>query len=285
MTSVDPRVIKSQQKKLWDAIAPGWKKWAPAMDAGLEPVTDLLLEMAGVTEGQWILDVATGHGEPALAAAGRVGAQGKVVGIDLSRRMVALADERARQKKLTQCGFQEIDAETLSSWPEGSYEAALCRLGLSYLPQLAAALSGIRHVLTRSAPLAAAVWSAPEKVPALHLPVKVLSEHMTLPDMGPGVPGPFGLSVPGTLEQAMSSAGYAGVRGERLTIVWEFPSAAAYVEYIKEATSLGQVVAEKSDERQTGAWTALTEAVAPHADGEGKVSFICEVVCVSGKKK
>ncbi len=283
--TADPRTIKAQQKKLWDAIAPGWKKWAPAMDAGLEPVNDLLLEMAKVQEGQWLLDVGTGHGEPAVAAAKKVGSQGKVVGIDFSRRMLAIAEERAKAQKLAQCGFQELDAETLGTQPEGSYEAVLSRLGMSYLPQLATALAGIRHVLTRGAPLAAAVWGPPERVPALNLALTVLSEHMSLPPMGPGVPGPFGLSTPGTLEQAMSSGGFGAVRGERVTVVWEFASATAYVDYVKEATSLGQVVAEKPDERQAGAWAALAGAATPLADGDGKISFVCDVVCVLGKKK
>lgn len=283
--TADPRTIKSQQRKTWDAIAPGWKKWAATMDAGLAPVTDLLLDMAGVSEGKWLLDVGTGHGEPAMAAAKVVGPQGKVVGIDLSKRMLALAEERARTHKLAQCGFQELDAETLATQPEGSYEAVLSRLGLQYMPQLATAVAGIRHVLTRGASLAAAVWGPVDRVPALQLPVTVLAEHMSLPPFGPGTPGPFGLSSPGTLEQAMSSGGFGAVRGERMTIVWDFPSVAAYVDYVKEATSLGQIVAEKPAERQEGAWAALAEAATALVDGEGKLSFTCDVVCVSGKKK
>ncbi|HKA89804.1 MAG TPA: methyltransferase domain-containing protein [Haliangiales bacterium] len=283
--TADPRTIKAQQKKIWDAIAPGWKKWAPAMDAGLAPVNELLLDMAKLQEGQWLLDVGTGHGEPAAAAARKVGPQGKVVGIDLSRRMLAIAEERAKAQRLSQCGFQELDAENLGTQPEGSYEAVLSRLGLSYLPQLTTAISGIRHVLTRGAPLAAAVWGPADRVPALNLPLTVLAEHMSLPPMGPGNAGPFGLSTPGMLEQAMSSGGFGAIRGERVTVVWEFPSAAAYVDYVKEATSLGQIVAEKPDERQAGAWAALAEAAAPLADAEGKLSFICDVICVLGKKK
>jgi len=50
-----------------------------------------LLDQAGVGVGHRVLDVATGTGEAAILAASRVGAGGHVVGIDVSRPMLAVA--------------------------------------------------------------------------------------------------------------------------------------------------------------------------------------------------
>jgi SAM-dependent methyltransferase len=54
-----------------------------------------LLRRAGMGQGHRVLDVATGIGEPALTAAGIVGAEGEIVGTDLSPRMIDIARQRA----------------------------------------------------------------------------------------------------------------------------------------------------------------------------------------------
>ena len=50
-----------------------------------------LLAQAGIAVGQWVLDVATGTGEAVILAASRVGARGKVIGIDVAPDGVAAA--------------------------------------------------------------------------------------------------------------------------------------------------------------------------------------------------
>ena len=66
--------------EVWEANAPGWLKHWTVREA-LSPVSDALMALADVGPGRWVLDVATGLGEPALAVARRVGPTGKVVGI------------------------------------------------------------------------------------------------------------------------------------------------------------------------------------------------------------
>src|SRR5262249_51573793 len=125
---MEPKRIKNEQRRAWEENAPGWRRHWGVREA-LGPVTEALFELADLKPGQWVLDVATGIGEPALSVARRVGPTGKVVGIDLSPRMVAYADERARAEGLKNASFHVLDAEELLGWPEASYDAALCRFG------------------------------------------------------------------------------------------------------------------------------------------------------------
>src|SRR2546428_10432718 len=55
-----------------------------------------LIKLAGIRSGMWVLDVATGPGEPALTIARRVGPRGLVAGVDLSPTMLRRARARAR---------------------------------------------------------------------------------------------------------------------------------------------------------------------------------------------
>jgi protein-L-isoaspartate O-methyltransferase len=59
----------------------------------LAPLTERMLDLAGVDIGHRVLDVATGTGEQTLLAAQRVGPTGAVLATDIAARMLALADE------------------------------------------------------------------------------------------------------------------------------------------------------------------------------------------------
>ena len=273
--TIEPRAVKSQQRKLWDQVAPAWRKWAPVFEAGARPLTELLLEQSRMAQGQWILDVACGAGETPVAAANKVGPQGKVVGIDLSKKMVAAAEAEVRRHAATQVSFHELDAEELAKWPEKSYEAAICRFGLMYMPQLEVALRGIHRVLTSGSRFATAVWAPAERVPFYNVAESAAEEFL-----GKVTPSPFGLSEPGKLEQALSSAGFKQIEGERVTMVFELPSVEAAVEMMRETGHLAAKSQEVPSERQQEAWAAVTEALKPFAEADGKVVLTADASCV-----
>ena len=77
-----------EARNTWEAAAPGWAKWEQTISQGLEPVTDVLLDMAGVSSGARVLDVASGAGHQTLQAARRVGPTGSVVASDISSTML-----------------------------------------------------------------------------------------------------------------------------------------------------------------------------------------------------
>ena len=54
--------------------------------------------------GQCVLDVCCGSGASALPAAEAVGAEGRVIGVDLAENLVELARAKARQRGLSQSG-------------------------------------------------------------------------------------------------------------------------------------------------------------------------------------
>ena len=75
----------------------------------LGPVTRVLLAAAGIGPGMRVLDLGCGAGDVALAAAGLVGREGHVVGVDASPQAMARARLRAGQRGLTQVQFAEGD--------------------------------------------------------------------------------------------------------------------------------------------------------------------------------
>src|SRR5215813_2863994 len=117
----DPVQYKSGQRHVWDQVAAGWKKWWPTLEESLQAVSDRLVELAEIRDGQRVLDVGSGSGEPAVTAARRVGLGGSVVATDQSPQMLEIGRQRAAALGLRNLEFQEMDSEALE-FSESSFD-------------------------------------------------------------------------------------------------------------------------------------------------------------------
>jgi ubiquinone/menaquinone biosynthesis C-methylase UbiE len=109
-----------------------------------------LLELANLdanlTEGARVLDVATGTGLVALAAAHIVGPTGRVTGVDFSMQMLDKAREKLAQTDLHNVEFVQGDAESLE-FPDAHFDAVLCASSLFFVPDMARAAREFHRVL------------------------------------------------------------------------------------------------------------------------------------------
>ena len=94
-----------------------------------------LVELIGLQPGQWVLDVATGTGVAAIAAARRIGPGGQVVGVDIATDMLEQAQRKIEAAQLTNIELHEEDAEHLS-FAENSFDAVICAFGIFFLPEM-----------------------------------------------------------------------------------------------------------------------------------------------------
>jgi len=95
-------------------------------------VGELLCEAVDLRPGQQVLDVATGTGNTALAAARR-GCE--VIGLDWAIPLLARGRERAAAERLP-VTFREGEAEQLP-FPDASFDAVLSTFGTMYAPDQA----------------------------------------------------------------------------------------------------------------------------------------------------
>ncbi|MEJ2085689.1 MAG: methyltransferase domain-containing protein [Acidobacteriota bacterium] len=153
---MDGRLQKRVQRYGWDKAASSYERfWADQ----LQPAQTCLLEMAELQPGEKVLDIACGTGLVTFPAAEAVGETGEVLATDLSQGMVDLLAEQIRQKGLPQVSAVRMEAENLDLEAE-SFDAALCALGLMYVPSPVVALQEMKRVLRPGGRVVSAVWGA-----------------------------------------------------------------------------------------------------------------------------
>ncbi len=100
-------------------------------------VASRLVELADVQRGHQILDVATGTGAAALAAALRVGRTGRVTGVDIAADMLAQARRNVAAADLSNVDLHEADAEALP-FQDRTFDAVICASSIFFLPEMQA---------------------------------------------------------------------------------------------------------------------------------------------------
>src|SRR6185503_15415245 len=90
----------------WRESAKYWTQHSETIHQMFVPLTRALLERAGIHQGQSVLDVAGGAGEPSLTIAETVGPEGSVMCTDGVAQMVEAARAEAQRRGLTNMRFQ-----------------------------------------------------------------------------------------------------------------------------------------------------------------------------------
>ena len=179
-----------------NVLRPGWARWEPFLAAWLEPATEAMLTMAGISAGARVLDLASGAGSQTLRAAERVGPQGSVVATDIAESMLYHVRENARAAGLTNVTTLAGAAEDLALTPE-SFDAAICRLGLMLFVEPAQALAAVRRALRPGGKISAVVFTTPAANAFMARPMQILLRHARKAPPAPGRPGIFALGAPG----------------------------------------------------------------------------------------
>lgn len=197
------------------------------------PVSERMLELAGLAPGQRVLDLACGRGEPSLRAARRVGPAGEVLGLDLAEPSLEVARRRAAQAGLSNVRFQCLDIERADE-AGSDFDVALSRWGLVSAREPVRALEATARALKPGGRLVLAVWCEPERIPWWSVPRRVTERFAALPPRRPDAPSPFRYADAARLEADLSRAGFRVTSSEELTTpVVEADDATGLVDWVR----------------------------------------------------
>ena len=213
---MDPRFQRRVQRYGWDKAA---RDYEAGWQAQLKPAQSLMLEMTALQPGERVLDVACGTGLVSFRILAAVGETGAVVGTDISAEMVELARRVAAERGIRNATFERFDAEAMAL-EVTDFDAAVCALGLMYVPNPLKALEEMRRLLKPGGRAAAAVWGARAKCGWADVfsivDARVASQVCPLF---------FQLGTKDSLARCFAQAGFGDVRFERLEVELAYASA------------------------------------------------------------
>jgi SAM-dependent methyltransferase len=279
----DPIKYKNTTREQWQSAAAAWYQWSSTLNEWLGPATDRMLQMAGVSEGYKVLDIAAGAGEQSITAARKVGPEGFVLATDISPNILEYAKQMAEQ-----AGFQNIDTAVMDgenlTLEDESFNTVISRVGLIYFPDQQKALTEMLRVLKPGGKIAAIVYSTPDKNKFFSIPVSIIRIRAKLPPPLPGQPGPFSLGAEGVIEGAFTKAGFINVRSELVPSPLQLSSAKECVRFEKESFgALHQMMNSLSDEEKISVWEEIEQELQKF---ETVKDFTgpCEMVVAVGEK-
>ena len=269
----------------WTESAPYWEKHRAIIREMFAPVTQALIEAAGITSHCAVLDVAMGPGEPALTIAGLVGPEGTVVGTDAVPEMVEAARREGRRRNLSNASFEVAFAESLP-FPANTFDAVVSRFGVMFFPS---PLDGVREMLRVLKPggrIAMAVWCSAESNPFHHVVSQVVERYVESTAPAPGSLEAFRFAVPGALLDIVASAGAAAVSEQLL----QFSIRASLS--VEDFWALRSEMSEKlrtklallSQPQLTDLKREVIEAIRAYSSRDG-IRFPAEVLIVRGEKR
>ncbi len=196
----------------WERSARLWERWEPQLMHALSGVSPALLRALDPRPGHRVLDFGCGSGEPALSLAHWVSPGGRVVGLDVSAPLLAVARRRARALGIRNVRFRVGDVTRLS--PRGPrFDRVVSRFGLMFAEDVGDALRRARTRLKPGGRIALAVWGPARHSAVLRITLPILRRLACEPLPDPErSPHPLRLARPGLLPRLMRQAGFRAVR-------------------------------------------------------------------------
>jgi SAM-dependent methyltransferase len=268
----------------WSESAPYWEKHRAIIHEMFAPVTQALIEEAGITSRRVVLDIATGPGEPALSIAALVGPEGKVVGTDVVPEMVEAARRESSRQKLHNARFEVGDAESLP-FPANTFDAVVSRFGVMFFPSPMDCVREMLRVLRPGGRIAMAVWHHADRNPFHYTVSQVVERCVESIGPAPGPPDMFRFANPGELLDIVASAGATGA-SERL-LRFSIRTSISVEDFWSLRSEMSEKLRTKlallSKPQIARLKCEVIEALRAYSSEHG-ISFPAEVLIVSGGK-
>lgn len=266
----------ADQKQYWnEVVGERWVSNQTALDRAMAPLTERLLDVARPRESERVLDVGCGCGELSLRAAELVGPSGKVLGIDISRPMLAHASSRSQALSLSErAPIAWLEADAMVYEFEPAYDLLISRFGVMFFEDKPRAFANLRQAMKPGARFALLAWRGRAGVQWFDLPLQWIAPILPPPPPTDGEVGPFGLADSELTLAILRRAGFTDVAAEAVDASLLMGETIAEAEaLLLETGPAAGLIREADPARQAAARALLQENIARIATPEGRVEL------------
>jgi SAM-dependent methyltransferase len=221
----------------------------------------------GIGPGDEVLDIGCGTGLTTREAA-RAAAPGRVVGVDVSERMLERARQLTAAERLDNVRYELGDAQ-VHRFDSAGFDVAISRFGTMFFSDPGAAFANIAAALRPEARLVLLVWQRREDNEWALAIDAALGDAAHAPPPGAD---PFSLGKPEATARILEAAGFADVRFEDVhePVLYggDLDGALAWVRGFHDTSA---ALASLSDGEAARTVERLRETLAAHYTDEGGV--------------
>ena len=265
----------SEQIAEWNgALGERWVAMRQEIDRFVVPFGNAALKAAAPQPGERAIDIGCGCGDTAIEIARIVGAAGAVLGIDVSRPMLAVARSRGALANCAHLTFRDGDASE-AALPANT-DLLFSRFGVMFFSQPSPAFSHLRKSLRAGGRCVFACWRTPRDNPWAMTPLSAARTAMgiTPAPADPDAPGPFAFADEGRLRTILSDAGFGDVDVQRFDAAIALGAAPrSAAESVVQVGPVSRLVREVGAEHLPIILDAVERALAPLAAPDGRVSL------------
>jgi ubiquinone/menaquinone biosynthesis C-methylase UbiE len=260
----------ADQIAYWNGAAgERWSKRQPAQDVLLAPVSQLLIDRAQAKPGERVLDVGCGCGSVAIAVAQQVAPSGRVLGIDISAPMLALARQLAPTG--LPLDFALADA-TVYPFDLQSFDLLVSRFGVMFFAEPAVSFAHMRRALRPDGRVVFACWREPRDNPWMMAPLQAVYKHVPkLPQQDPEDPGPFAFASEERVNRILDEAGFKAVAMERCDLSLDVAVGQGLEAAVRSALEIGpssRALEGQPPELREAAKASIRDMLAPFVQGD-----------------
>lgn len=268
----------------WETSSQYWNKHQTLIEQMFTALSGALIHDAGICSGQRVLDIGGGGGEPSLTVAPLVGSSGLVAYTDPAAGMVRSASEEATRRGIGNIQFHQCPAEHLP-FPDASFDAAVGRLSVMFIPEIANGLAEILRVLKPAGSVSFVVWGAREANPFFTTVSTVLDRFVPAEPEADDAPGPFRFADAGRLAAALHAAGAVAVAERVLDFNIEAPiTVERFWELRTEMSDSFRKKLARLVPDQVAAIKYTVQKTVSAYFKTGAMSFPAQVIVVTGRK-
>jgi SAM-dependent methyltransferase len=248
--------IKAKQQKVWSSGDYAKIAWITV------PLSETLVEAAGIRPGARVLDVATGTGHVALAAARRFC---DVTGIDYVPALIESAQRRAGAEALD-VDFRVADAEKLP-FEDDSFDYVFSAIGVMFTADHQRAADELVRVCRPGGRIAIASWTPAGFIGQL---LKTVSRH------APPPPGALPPTRWGNEETIRELLGDRAVSLTTTTVTQRFPSPEFFADFFLTHYGPTYAAAARLDEDDRRGFRADMIALATASNMATDGTLVCD---------
>ena len=200
----------SQVLAAWETSSQYWNKYQGLIEQMYAPLSRTLIEEAGISEGQSVLDIGGGSGEPSLTIAPVVGSSGAVTYTDPAAGMVRAAREEAKRRELSNIQFHQCPVEQIP-FADNSFDVAVGRLSVMFFPDVLRGLREVLRVVKPNGVVTFLVWTGKEFNPFFSVVTEILDRFVQADPEEEDAPTAFRFAAPGKLAKLLQQAGATSV--------------------------------------------------------------------------